>query len=760
VSAAAETLLLDVQGLWCASCARAVERTLAREQSVRHARVSFATGTAVVEAGPDGADIDRLTEIVDSLGYHASPHAPGRRARDPHPGQLRDLQVRVAIAAFFSMWTMVVSLTLYLNGPGEIALETRRLLAAAAGLFATPVVFGAGSGVLLAAWRTLRVGVPGMDFLVGTGALSAYALSMTQLARGLDEVWFDTSCALILLLLIGRIVELGVRRRGVDAVERLLELAPDVARVVVPEPGLETRAVASVREDDVLEVRPGETFPTDGVVIGGFSSVDRAPLTGESLPLTVAPGDPVHAGCLNGEGVLRVRVTRPLGERRIDQVAARVRRTLDQRCELHAMAQRFAERLVPFVLLLAGAVFAWVGLRTGDPAAATLRAVTVLVVTCPCALGMATPVALLVAVGEAARRGVVFRDPDALERAALVDTVVFDKTGTLTWGRPSVADVHPAPGVERKMLLELAGEAEAGSGHPFGEAVWRAAGRPSGHSGERRVVPGAGLVWERPSQPQIRIGSRRWLERSGVALPAAPSPSESHLSELWVAQGDQHLGCITLEDGARSDARATLAQLSGEGFDLALLSGDTAGAVDAVATHLGGPALRRAGCRPEDKAAWIASRQEAGGRVAFVGDGINDAPGLAEAFVGIAVEGATPVATESASIVLQVPDLRRVADAIGLARATRRTMAQNLSWAVAYNALALPLAVSGWIRPEVAAVAMAASSLTVAVNALRLRRAAPGRGDGSILEDEEGSCGIEKDQICLHQGRQKAARSN
>ncbi len=730
MSAAAEPLLLDVQGLWCGSCARAVERALSREPSVRHARVSFATGTAVVETGADGADIGRLTEIVDRLGYRASAHAPGRRARDPHPGQLRDLQVRVAIAALFSMWTMVASLTLYLSGPGEIPAETRRLLATASGLFATPVLFGAGSSVLLAAWRTLRVGVPGMDFLIATGALSAYALSMTQLARGLDEVWFDTSCALLLLLLLGRIVELGVRRRGVDAVEGLLALAPNLARVATPERGLETRAVASVREGDELEVRPGETFPADGVVRAGRSSVDRAPLTGESLPLAVAPGDPVHAGCLNGEGVLRVRVTQPLGERRIDQVAARVRRTLDQRCELHAIAQRFAERLVPFVLLLAGAVLAGVGLATGDLAAATLRAVTVLVVTCPCALGMATPVALLVAVGEAARRGIVFRDPDALERAAQVDTVVFDKTGTLTRGRPSVAGVHPAPGVAKETLLALAGEAEAGSGHPLGEAVWRAAGRPDGRSGERRELPGAGLVWERRRQPRFRIGSRRWLEGSGVVVPPAPSPPGSQLSELWVAEGDRHLGCITLEDEPRSDAAATLAQLEGEGFDLALLSGDTAGAVDAVAMRLGGPAVRRAGCRPEDKAAWIARRQEAGARVAFVGDGINDAPGLAEAFVGIAVEGATPVATESASIVLQVSDLRRVADAIGLARAARRTMAQNLIWAVSYNALALPLAVSGWIRPEFAAIAMAASSLSVVLNALRLRGATPGFSGG------------------------------
>ncbi len=707
--------LLRVAGMWCTSCSRATERVLQKQPGVRGARVSFATGVAVVDGDPALVSEDRLVAAVRALGYEARPYTPEASGLEGDDGGLRVVQMRLAVSVPFAMWTMVAQLVLYASPPGELDADVRRWVGLAAGVLATPVVFVGGWGFLRAGLRTLRAGVPGMDFLVALGALGAWGLSAVELARGAGHTWFDTAAMLVTFLLVGRLVEHAVRRRGADAVRRLLDLTPEAAWRVDGDAIREVPA-ADVPPGAVVEVRPGARVPLDGLVVAGRSRLDRSPLTGESRPMPVGEGDRVHAGCLNGQGVLRVRVEGAVGSRRIDRIAEQVRDAVDQRTELQAVAQRFAERLTPVVLALAVTTGLVTWLWTGQGAEAVLRAVAVLVVTCPCALGLATPVALAVAVGRAASRGIVFRGAEALQRAAEVEAVAFDKTGTLTEGRPRVVAFDSVAGVATSRLLDVAAAAEAGSEHPVGRAI-REARSVGDLPGIREAVIGRGVVWTRADGSVVRVGSRAWF--ADLPFPATGD------TEVWVEDGGRLLGRLVLADAPRAEAAPTVARLVAEGRRVALLSGDAAAVVRRVAASVG-ITEARGEQSPEEKAAWVAAAQRDGARVAFVGDGINDAPALASAHLGIAVAGSTDAAAAVAPIVLQAGGAERVAEALALARRTLRVMRQNLGWAVGYNALAVPLAMSGLVRPEVAALAMVASSLTVTLNALRLRAPAAG----------------------------------
>lgn len=693
--------LMQVSGMWCASCARAVQKILCRQPGVVDASVSFASGVAVVHHDPAVTSPARLREAITALGYPASPWSVGDHTDDSD--LIARAQLRLAVGVLPAMWVMILQWARYL---GDIEPAAQWPMAAVAGLLAVPVVFYSGGDLLRAGWRTLRVGVPGMDTLVSAGALASFALSGAALARGDHVVWFDTAVVLILAVSAGRLIEHTVRRRGMDAVRNLLDLSPELALRIDPETDQPVPVLADqIQSGERVQLAPGARLAVDGVVLSGRSEVSRAALTGEPLPAPVGPGDVVEAGCQNGGGVLTLRVTAPVGARRLDRIAGQVQAALDQRTELSSLAQRFSERLAPAVMALATLTAAGVWLLGAPAEDAILRGVTVLVITCPCALGLATPLVLAVTVGLAAQRGIIFRDADALQRAASVERVYFDKTGTLTEGRPDIIAVDAG---RPDAVLALAAQAAAGSEHPLSKAIHRAAGSPAPLPGDRTDTPGRGVSWRRADGVEVRIGARDWMPEP----PPLPAAAEA---TVWVSEGGTVLGRIRLHDPIRAEAADALAALRAQGLEAILLSGDQQARVDAAAAALG-IAEAHGACTPEEKAGRLLAQS------AFVGDGYNDAPALAAAHVGVAVAGATDAATAAAPITIQSPGLGRIADALLLARRSQQTMRQNLLLALAYNALAVPAAVVGLVTPEIAAIAMVLSSLTVTANTLRLRR--------------------------------------
>lgn len=701
-----ERQLFRVGGLWCTSCAKAVELVLSREQGVTSARVSFATGTAVVDG--DNLSLDRLMRSVKKLGYRPAPWDPNPTHWVPDDRLYRSLAIRLAVAVVLGMWVMLFQLTLYVS---ELDFRSARLLAAGAGALCTPVVWVAGFRFHLAAFRTLRAGAPGMDFLVSAGSLSAWSLSMVHLLQGRTEVWFDSATMLITWMLLGRLWEGRIRRRGLTALQDLLR--PARVRPVAGGQDAPLQPAESVSVGDLIRLEANETLGVDAEVQQGNGALDTSSLTGEARPSPTGPGDPVYAGFLLMEGSLLLRVTAAVGERRIDHMAQRVRSALDQRTQLQATAERFAERWVWLVgaLALGAAVTAWAG-GAGAPDA-VLRGVAVLIISCPCALSLAAPVAMAAAMSTATRCGVVFRDPDGLERAARVDTVVFDKTGTLTGTAPEVVRLETA--ADRDQVLSWAASAEWGLNHPYAVALRRAAhsrGLPLECGGVRESVPGRGVQWTAPDGARIRVGAPGSFVSSTSQRLAAP-PSDA----VGIEKNGQAVGWLQFEVPLRPEAQEAATALRSAGITLQLGSGDADPRVESVARTLGIDSYRGRQS-PEAKADHVASLP----RAAFVGDGINDAPALARAHLGIAVPHAADAALAAASVVLQGGGLMQLVRMLALARKTMSVIRQNLVWAVGYNVVALPAAFFGFVSPEWAALAMLSSSLTVSLNALRLRR--------------------------------------
>ncbi|MFT8244205.1 heavy metal translocating P-type ATPase [Roseomonas sp. BN140053] len=713
---------LPVTGMSCASCVRRVEKALRAVPGVASAQANFVTGHTEVRLAPGvetAALRPALVSAVERAGYGLAPppaaaEAPGWTAQE----WLRPALAAVLAAPFLlGMAGMALGLDLMPGGWVQLVL-------------ASLLQFGIGAPVYRKAWGALRAGTGNMELLVALGTSAAWALSLFLLLRDGSHhaLYFEAAATVLFFVTLGRFAEHRARGAAGAAVAALLRLRPEMALRLDAAGREEEVPSAALRPGDRVAVRPGGRIPADGVLEGGEAGVDEAALTGESRPVPRGPGDAVAAGTVVLDGRVVLRVSAVGGDTRIARIAALVESAGNSRAPVQRLADRVSAVFVPAVLGIAAATFAgwwWFG---GDPSVALLNAVAVLVVACPCALGLATPAALVAGTGAAARAGILLRDAEAIERARGVSLVAFDKTGTLTLGRPALAALHPAPGVDPATALRMAARLQFGSEHPFARAVLDAAPGPVSPAEDFRALPGRG-VSGRIDGRALRLGSDRLLD--GAAVPdalrdAAAAEARAGRSQSWLIEDGRVLALLAFEDAPRPGAAEAVAALRAAGLEVAMLSGDHAAAAAAAARHFG-IAEVAAQLLPEDKAARLLAWHAAGRRVAMVGDGVNDAPALAAADLGIAMGCGTDAALAAAHMALLRPDPRLVPAALAVARATWRAIAQNLGWAFAFNALAIPAAALGFLSPALAGGAMALSSLAVLGNALRLSRWTPAK---------------------------------
>ncbi|WP_137127722.1 heavy metal translocating P-type ATPase [Roseomonas sp. HF4] len=712
------TFDLGVGGMTCATCVGRVERALAAVPGVLEARVSLATGTAHLRAVA-GTEEAALGAALARAGYSLT-RATEQDGADPGAArEARDVVLAALLTAPFALGMLGMAL-------GRDWMPGGWVQAA----LATPVVFWLGGRFWRAGLAALRAGTGNMDQLVALGTGAAWGLSAYLLVRhgghGHD-LYFEAASMVVAFVLLGKWLEARARRATGAAIRALLNLAPRTARRI--EAGEEREVpAAALAVGDLVAVRPGERIPADGIVRDGRAGVDESALTGESRAVEKEAGAAVSTGTIALDGRLVVEVRAVGAETVLARVAAMVAAAQASRAPVQKLVDRVSAVFVPVVLALAAVTLAGWLLAGATTEAAIITAVSVLVIACPCALGLATPAAIMAGTGAAARAGILVRDVDAIERAQGITLVAFDKTGTLTEGKPKLAALHPAEGVTAEEALRLAAALQAGSEHPLARAV--AAARPPGPlppAEAFRALPGRG-VEGRIEGRAIALGSPRLLAERGAAegalAPEAAAEAARGRSLAWLVEDGRALALLAFEDAGKPGAAAAVAGLRAMGLRTAMLSGDLRAAAEGVATRLGIETVA-AEVLPADKAAAVAAWQAEGARVAMVGDGVNDAPALAQADLGIAMGTGTDVAIEAAGITLLRGDPALVPAAIEVARRTHAKIRQNLVWAFGYNVVGLPLAAMGLLSPVVAGAAMAASSVSVLGSALLLARWRP-----------------------------------
>ena len=718
-SGEASAIDVIIEGIRCASCVWLNEKIIGRLSGVREARVNYATGRARVVFDPllvtPGAILSRIAEI----GYRARPYTRSA-AQEGARREQRDLLLRFGTAFFLTMQLMAYSFALYAGYLQGIDPAIKGCLQFFSLLVTTPVVLYCGWPFLAGAWRSLANRSPNMELLIAIGALSSYGYSVYASFAG-GEVYFETAAMIVTLILAGRLLENAAKRRSAGGIEALLGLSSGEARRCSG--GLlETVDVAELAVGELILVGPGERFPVDGRIVEGSTDVDQSPATGEALPVLKAEGDSVIAGSCNLTGAVRVVCDRVAADSFIARVARLVEEAQSRRAPIQRVADRAAAYFVPAVLLLALATFGWQYFGSGGTFAGSLMtALAVVVIACPCALGLATPTAILAGTGAAAANGVIFKGGDILERLSRVSLAVFDKTGTLTCGRPELSELRPAPGTSSGELLSLAASVESGSLHPIGKAIRDHAAAvgvrcPAGL--ELKGVAGGGVTG-RVVGELVAVGSSRFL--AGLGVTGVPGDIEVAAGgvAVYLARAGRYLGAFILKDRMREDAPALVAYFTRAGIRTLLLSGDRQESAEQAAEELGiGEGI--GDLSPAEKASYLDGVRREGATVLMVGDGINDAPALSAADIGCAVAGGTDIAIETSDLVLVKPDLARLAEAHRMARRTMGVVRQNLLWAFLYNMVGIPLAMTGRLTPIYAAAAMALSSVCVVGNSLRL----------------------------------------
>ncbi len=705
-----ETTRLNISGMSCSNCALGLTKRLMEARGVLRSDVSFATGTALVEYVPGLTDVGALAEVVRGAGYDIGDASSVAKEEQEH--ELRDLGLSALLTLPLLLPMFVMPLGLHWALPGELQL-----------LLAAPVQFLFGARFYRGAYFAVKNRSGNMDVLVAVGTSAAFGVSVFELMGGGHDLYFEASTAVITFVRLGKWLEGRAKRGTLEALTALMSLQPKTARVMRGKVERELPSELVVVGDHFV-VRPGESVPVDGRILSGETELNLAQLTGESLPVAKGPGALVPSGAINGTGLLQLQAVGTVKDSALARVVNAVQSLSSGKAKTQRLVDRASALFVPVLMAIALATF--VGSLAFGVAAegALLRAVAVLVIACPCALGLATPTALMAGSGAAARAGILIRDPAAVEVAGRIDHVAFDKTGTLTQGKPALDDIW-AEGDE-KDALALASALQRGSEHPLAKAFLSAA-KAQGLSlpsvAEFRAVPGRGVQALAEGHP-VQLGSLAWMLSQGVDLEAV-GPAIEHTQQagktlVVLTRDGRAIAGFGLTDPLHEGAAEAIAQLKARGIAVSLLSGDRRAAAERIAHQLG-IAEVEAEQLPEDKAQKLIALRDAGATVAMVGDGVNDAPAMAAAALGISVSGSSDIAVHASGISLMRPDPRLVPAALEIARRLQRTIAENLFWAFFYNCAAIPLAALGRLSPALAGLAMAMSSVTVMLNSLRLR---------------------------------------
>ena len=706
------TLLID--GIRCASCIWLIERILNNLTGVTAARVNFGTHRLTITFDNHVVKASALLSMLSRIGYLSRPYTSDAARRQEDQNR-KKLLIRFGTAAFLSMQLMGYSTALYAGYFQGITPSTRQFIQIMAAVVTTPVVFFAGYPFLIGAFNSIKNRQPNMDLLVSLGSLTAYGYSIFAITQG-KEVFFDTSAMIITLILIGRLMENAARSKASSAVDRLLHLAPETAYKILKNGQTEQVASQELTVGDRILVRPGDRFPVDGVIYAGSTEVDESIVSGESAPVFRKRGMKIVSGALNTLEPVEFEVSTTAAKSFLARIAHMVEKAQSQKAPIQSQADRIAVYFVPLVIILSVLTYL-LGLFSGNTDHAVMNAVAVLVVACPCALGLATPTAVLVATGSAASKGILFRGGDIIESASAIQEAAFDKTGTLTQGFPIVKDIVPL-NCNKGELLSLAARLSLHSAHPISKGIMHAASSQNitVKASKAKIVPGLGLK-HTSEEETILAGSKDFLLQHNIIIPPL---NQTHFTEVHIGHQNQYMGVIYLEDSIREEAPNALSALKRLGISLIMLTGDHEHCARNIAQKLSIDYCAK--MTPDQKCQWVASRVKSGKKVLMVGDGINDAPALSAATVGCAMAGGTDIAMESSSLTLTDQNLNKLLQAVLIAKKTMRIIRQNLFWAFFYNLLMLPLAAFGYLSPIFAAMAMALSSTCVIFNSLRLRK--------------------------------------
>ncbi|KAF1678394.1 copper-exporting P-type ATPase CopA [Bacillus sp. SKDU12] len=724
----------DIEGMTCAACANRIEKRLNKMEGVTNAPVNFALETVMVEYNPKETSVGDLKEIVDKLGYKLKPKGDedGEAAASKKKDERKQMARLIfsAVLSFPLLWAMVSHFTftsfiwvpdIFLNPWMQFAL-------------ATPVQFLIGWPFYVSAYKALKNKSANMDVLVALGTTAAYAYSLYLTIQSLgshghtDGLYYETSAILLTLILLGKLFETKAKGRSSDAIKKLMKLQAKTA-TVVRDGQEQIIPIDEVLVDDVVYVKPGERIPVDGEVIEGLSAVDESMITGESLPVDKKPGDSVTGATVNSNGFLKIKAVNVGKDTALSHIIKIVEEAQGSKAPIQRLADQISGIFVPIVLGIAVLTFLiwYLWAAPGDFAEAISKFIAVLVIACPCALGLATPTSIMAGSGRAAEFGILFKGGEHLEKTYRLDTIVLDKTGTVTNGKPQLTDASPVGRFEETDLLQFAAAAETGSEHPLGEAI------VAGVKDKGLEIPkltrfeakiGAGILAEAGGKT-ILVGTRKLMESEQVEHRSLLAQMEELEAEgktvMLVSIDGEAAGLVAVADTIKDTSRAAVARLKELGLDVIMMTGDNRRTAEAIAKEAGITSVI-AEVLPEQKAAEISRLQKEGRQTAMVGDGINDAPALATADIGMAIGTGTDIAMESADITLIRGDLNSIADAIRMSRLTMKNIKQNLFWALGYNSLGIPIAALGFLAPWIAGAAMAFSSVSVVLNALRLQR--------------------------------------